>query len=95
MSARPVSGVKEDNRETAPLTMSRRPVPMSGDVLVSRPTARAGLYAISVVPTPGDVLAIRYAKAIEKAREFARGLAVDGWYTADHIHFVRIASYRT
>jgi hypothetical protein len=95
MSARRGSEVKEVHRNPAVVTVGWRPVPMAGDVLVSRPTARARRYAISVIPSPGDVLVIRQAPAFEQARELARALAVDVWYTCDHTHFVRIARHRT
>ena len=80
-----------------PMTLSpkpRRPAPRSGDVLVSRPTARADVYAISVIPSEARIVAARYQDAIEKVDRLARGLAVDGWYTCDHIHFARIARHR-
>ena len=81
----------------SPLTVSpmpRRPAPTSGDVLVSRPTARADVYAISVIPSEARIVAARYQDAMEKVDELARGLAVDGWYTCDHVHFARIARHR-
>jgi hypothetical protein len=87
-------GMKEDTRKPAPRMVSLRPAPMPGDVLLSRPAARADLYAISVVPAQGDLLAVRHAEAIERACELARGLAVDVWYTCDHTHFARIATHR-
>jgi hypothetical protein len=81
----------------SPMTVSpmpRRPGPKSGDVLVSRPTARADVYAISVIPSEARIVAARYQDAMEKIDELARGLAVDGWYTCDHTHFARIARHR-
>ena len=81
----------------SPLTVSpmpRRPAPTSGDVLVSQPTARADLYAISVIPSKANIVVARYQDAMERVEELARGLAVDGWYTCDHIHFARIARHR-
>ena len=69
--------------------------PKSGDVLVSRPTARADVYWINVIATGAHMSAVRYDDAMEKAREVARGLSVDGWYTCDHIHSVRIARHGT
>jgi hypothetical protein len=71
-----------------------RPAPQSGDVLVSRPTARADLYAISVLPSEAHIVAARYQEAMDRVDELARGLAVDGWYTCDHTHFAQIARYR-
>ena len=57
---------------------------------------RLGLTSIeiSVVPTKADLVAMRYDDAMERVRELARVLAVDGWYTCDHTHFARIASHR-
>ena len=81
----------------SPMTVSpmpRRPAPKSGDLLVSRPTARADVYAISVIPSEARIVAARYQDAMEKVDELARGLAVDGWYTCDHTHFARIARHR-
>ena len=75
-------------------SMPRRPAPKSGDVLASRPTARADVYAISVIPSEARIVAARYQDAMEKVDELARGLAVDGWYTCDHTHFARIATHR-
>jgi len=37
----------------------------------------------------------RYQDAIDAGRLLARGLAVDGWFSCDHTHYVRIATYRT
>jgi hypothetical protein len=81
----------------SPVTVSpmpRRPAPTPGDVLASRPTARADVYAISVIPSKAYIVAARYQDAMEKVDELARGLAVDGWYTCDHIHFAQIAKHR-
>ena len=39
--------------------MPRRPAPTSGDVLVSRRTARADVYAISVIPSETHIVATR------------------------------------
>ena len=89
----PRTAVKEQNPVTAS-PMPRRPTPKSGDVLVSRPTARAGIYAISVIPSEARIVAARYQDAMEKVDELARELAVDGWYTCDQTHFARIARHR-
>ena len=68
--------------------------PMPGDVLASRPTARADLYLISVVPRAEHTTARRYFEAIEVVRELARQRRVDGWFTCNHTHFARVAHYR-
>jgi hypothetical protein len=87
-------GVRDENATKALATLSRRPFPQSGDVLASRPTARADVYAIGVVPTRADLVAMRHEDAMKRVRELARVLTVDGWYTCDHTHFTRIASHR-
>jgi hypothetical protein len=45
--------------------------PIPGDVIASKPTARADLYLISVVPRFEHTTATRY-EAIEAVRELAR-----------------------
>ena len=66
----------------------------SGDVLVSRPTARADVYDISVVPALARMTDLRYEDGKEAGRQLARRLGVDGWFTCDHTHFMRIATFR-
>jgi hypothetical protein len=66
----------------------------AGDVLVSRPTARADVYEISVVPSLARLSDVRYEDGRETGRQLARRLAVDAWFTSDHTHFLRIATYR-
>jgi hypothetical protein len=68
--------------------------PIQGDVLASRPTARADLYLISVVPSIEHTTARRYPEAIETVRTLARQRRVDGWFTCNHTHYARIAQYR-
>lgn len=63
----------------------------SGDVLVSRPTARADLYEVSVVPAVSHASHVRYENGMEAGRQLARSLGVDGWFTCDHTHFMPIA----
>jgi hypothetical protein len=70
-----------------------RPKPVRGDVLVSERTARADVYAISVIPGPPLVVARRYSDAIRKVRDLARERQVDGWYTGDHTHYAQVARY--
>ena len=86
--------VKGQMSQMASPKPSQRSAPKTGDVLISRSTARADVYAISTVPTESHVLATRYQDAMLKGSELARRLAVDGWYTCDHTHFVRIAKHR-
>jgi hypothetical protein len=90
----PYVAVRGENSKQTSGMPSRRPFPQAGDVLASRPTARADIYAISVVPTKAKLVPMRYDAAIERVRELARALSVDGWYTCDHTHFARIASHR-
>ena len=73
----------------------RRPVPQQGDVLASRPTARADSFEISVVPAPTHAVATRYDEAITSIRDFARQHGVDAWYTCNHTHFLRVAHHRS
>jgi len=81
------------NRDTA-FVPARSDRMKAGDVLVSRPTARAHLYEISVVPSLAHLSDVRYEDGLETGRQLARRLAVDGWFTSDHTHFLRIATYR-
>ena len=95
MDARePRKKVKESNPDSKKPTPTGRSIPRSGDVLVSRRTARADAYAISVIPAQGRIVAMRYPEAIDRVRELALRLRVDGWYTCDHTHFACIARYR-
>ena len=64
------------------------------DVLVSRSTARADRYSISVVDETGQTVAAGFDEAMETAKALARRHRVDAWYTCDHIHFVSIGRYR-
>ncbi len=72
----------------------RRSAPQPGDILASERSARADVFAISIMPGDSDVTLTRYTAAIERVRELARSRRVDGWYTSDQTHFARIASYR-
>ncbi len=75
--------------------MRRAARPVDGDVLVSERSARADVYAISLYPETSTVVVMaRYADAIEKVREMARSLDVDGWYTCNHTHYARVAARR-
>jgi hypothetical protein len=77
-----------------PSRVTWRSAPRSGDVLASERTARADVYQISVVPAPAHMVARRYPEAIEKVRELARQLGVNGWYTGDQTHYAQVAKYR-
>lgn len=71
-----------------------RPVPQAGDVLASKRSARADDFTISVVSGAEVNRATRYREAIDRALELARELQVDGWYTCNHTHYARVASFR-
>jgi hypothetical protein len=71
-----------------------KPQPQPGDVVASRATARSDTYTIRIVPDATYEVATRYRDAIETVRERARRLEVDGWFTADHTHFLRVARCR-
>ena len=93
---RPVGVDREavDNcRRLGPET-ARQSRPETGDLLVSKRTARSDVYMITVVPGEVHAKATRYEEAIEAARELARHMLVDAWYTEDHTHVRRIARHR-
>ena len=78
-----------------PSASSTHPPEMkSGDVLVSQPSARADMYEINVVPAGARTTKVRYEDGLETGRQLARDLSVDGWFTCDHIHVLRIAQHR-
>jgi hypothetical protein len=62
-----------------------------GDVLVSRPTARADLYQLQIIPVASHATHSRYEDGIAAGRQLARSLGVNGWFTCDHTHFMSIA----
>jgi hypothetical protein len=86
--------LKERHSETTDSKRSVRSVPQTGDVLASARTARADVYTISIVPAAAHLSVTRHAEALEKVRELARGLDVDGWFTCNHTHYARVASFR-
>ena len=74
---------------------ARRSAPQAGDILASERSARADVFAISIIPTGSDLTVTRYSAAIERVQELARRRRVDGWYTCDQTHYARVASYRS
>ena len=72
-----------------------RSAPQAGDILACERSARADVFSINIVPTDSEVIVARYSEAIERVQELARKRRVDGWYTCDHTHYARIASYRS
>jgi hypothetical protein len=89
-----IAGNDNKQKRTASAVSRGRPTPRAGDVLASGRTARADIHAISIVPAEARTIVVRYPEAIERVRELARGMRVDGWYTSDHTHYVRVATYR-
>ena len=77
-----------------PLTPALRPVPQAGDVLASKRSARADVFTIRIVSGADDERMKRYKEAIDRVRELARELQVDGWYTCNHTHYARVANFR-
>lgn len=95
MMMRTASSVEERDSEQKHSPPQRTSRPRPGDVLVSRPTARADVYAISVVPRAAHMTARRYPEAIDTAEELARQLRVDGWFTCNHTHYAPVARHRS
>jgi hypothetical protein len=93
MSARH-DGVVEHKKSPGTPSRPLRAVPRVGDVLASRRTARADAIAIGLISAASLITVRRYADAIETVQELARRLEVDGWYTADHTRYARVASHR-
>ncbi len=79
-----------DVREQLSLKPTWRHGPASGDILVSKATARSDSYIISVVPNSSKLSADRYDDAVKMARTLANARGVDEWFTVDHRHFVRL-----
>ena len=84
----------DDRLRKAPRPDLPRTAPQAGDILVAERSARADVFSISTIPTDSDVVVTRYSEAIERVHELARTRRVDGWYTCDHTHYARVASYR-
>jgi hypothetical protein len=80
--------------EVIPSARLLQHIPQPGDVLASERTARADVYTISIVPAAAHLTVTRHSEAIEKVRELARRLEVDGWFTCNHRHYLRVASFR-
>jgi hypothetical protein len=78
-----------------PRIQENRSAPQAGDILASERSARADIFAISVIGTGSDETVTRYSAAIARVRELARSRRVDGWYTGDQTHYARVASFRS
>ena len=91
-----VDGVALEERRSKNICSKRELglAPQAGDVLASARTARADAYTISIVPAAAHLRADRHSEALEKVRELARRLEVDGWFTCNHTHYARVASFR-
>jgi hypothetical protein len=85
---------KSGDSEAASPVQNSHSRPIAGDVLASERSARADVFAISLVPAEGHLIIPRYSDAIERVRELARRLRVDGWFTSDQTHYARVASHR-
>lgn len=94
MNTRSAVIATSDDRFQNPRPDARRPLPQAGDILAAERSARADVFAISTIPADSDVTLRRYSAAIERVQELARLRQVDGWFTSDHIHYVRVASHR-
>jgi hypothetical protein len=93
---READSIAREQRQSA-ITDDRhhvRSAPRIGDVLASRPTARADIYTISILPAASHLTATRHSEALEQVRLLARELNVDGWFTCNHTHYARVASFR-
>jgi len=90
-----VIATNDDRLAKTPRFGAARSAPQAGDILASKRTARADVFTISTIPTGSDITVTRYSAAIERVQELARARRVDGWYTCDHTHYVRVASYRS
>ena len=95
MNTRGAAMATNDDRLQKPGPNARRSIPQAGDILASERSARADVFAISVIPGDSDVTVARYSAAIERVQELARTRRVDGWFTSDHTHYACVASYRS
>jgi hypothetical protein len=89
-------GIAREDRQPEIINEQRhlRSGPHVGDVLASRPTARADVYTISIFPAAFHLTATRHSEALDEARVLARELNVDAWFTCNHTHYARVASFR-
>ena len=89
-----VIALREPPPTDRPLTPALPPVPQAGDVLASKRSARADVFTIRIVSGADHERIKRYQEAIDRVLELARELQVDGWYTCNHTHYARVASFR-
>jgi hypothetical protein len=69
------------------------PGPQTGDVLVSKATAKVE-HEVSIVPAQAHRVCPNHDAAVADAREIAKVRHVDAWLTEDHTHYLKVASYR-
>jgi len=62
----------------------------AGDVLVSRWSARADLYEISMVPALACMKCTRYEEGIDAGPARASIGGVGAWFTCNHTHFLHL-----
>ena len=68
--------------------------PEPGDLLVSRTTATTE-YLVVIIPTCDCVLRGLANSVVVAGLDLAQELGVDLWLTEDHIHFLRLAAFRS
>lgn len=87
-------GIETSYRRDAQAPGGRLARPREGDVVASKRSARADTYDIRIIPASAHATLRRHAHAMTTVESLARQLQVDGWYTSDHTHHARVASYR-
>jgi hypothetical protein len=76
-----------------PAAMELRAAPTSGDVLISKLSARVE-HQVAIVPAQTGPVCPNETLAIAAATQLALERQVDAWLTQDHTHYVRIACQR-
>lgn len=67
--------------------------PRADDVLVSKVSATV-VHEVKILPASSGTMCPTHDAAVAQARELGQTRCVDVWLTEDHIHFLKIASYR-
>lgn len=67
--------------------------PRTDDVLVSKVSATVA-HEVKILPASSGTMCPTHDAAVAQARELGRSRCVDVWLTEDHIHFLKIASFR-
>jgi len=94
MDRRRAAVATNDDRPQKRRPVGPRSMPQAGDILASERSARADVFAISIVPAESEVTLTRYSAAIDRVQALARTRRVDGWFTSDHTHYACVARYR-